>query len=330
MTACSMKDSPFFSIVIPTYNRAALIETTLESVFRQTYRNYEVIVVDNCSTDNTDDVLAPYVRDGRIRFIKHDQNYERARSRNTGMSAASGDFVTLLDSDDLMYPENLADAANFIAGNPETRAFHNLYHFVTPEGEVVYRLKFPSLTNQLLAISRGNFLSCIGTFIHRDVYTQLEFDTNPFLTGGEDWDYWLRVLARYKLGRIEKVNSANVQHPGRSVLSQEIATLEKGLEHLFDKITREPELAATYAPYLKHIKSSSMMYLATLANRSGLRDLALRYLARAANNDRGVVLKFRFLRILQMTLTGSTPKVRVRAPVIDKRGPAGARAEGRH
>src|SRR2546425_4596308 len=97
-TSCSsafeMNQFPFFSIVIPTYNRAALIRATLESIWQQTYQHYEVIVVDNCSEDNTEEVLEPYISAGRITFIKHDQNYERARSRNTGMSAAEGDFVT--------------------------------------------------------------------------------------------------------------------------------------------------------------------------------------------------------------------------------------------
>src|SRR6266850_4794263 len=77
-----MHQSPTFSVVIPTYNRADMIVKTLESVFRQIYPAYEIIVVDNCSTDNTEQVLQPYIDSGKIRFIKHDRNYERARSRN--------------------------------------------------------------------------------------------------------------------------------------------------------------------------------------------------------------------------------------------------------
>src|SRR5205085_9967436 len=101
---------PFFSIVIPTYNRAALIGATLESIWQQTYQHFEVIVVDNCSQDQTEEMLAHYVKAGRIRFIRHDRNYERAQSRNTGMSAAKGDLVNLLESDDFMYQANLAGA----------------------------------------------------------------------------------------------------------------------------------------------------------------------------------------------------------------------------
>src|SRR6266540_1237504 len=104
-----MTQFPLFSIVIPTYNRAALILGTLQSIWQQTYPHYEVIVVDNCSTDNTVEVLEPYIRTQRIKFIQHERNFERARSRNTGMSAATGDFLTFLDSDDLMYPNIIED-----------------------------------------------------------------------------------------------------------------------------------------------------------------------------------------------------------------------------
>src|ERR1043165_1045 len=108
-----MSDPPFFSVVIPTYNRADFIGDTLETVFAQTYPHYEVIVVDNCSTDGTHAAVDPYIESGRIRFFQNDQNRERAFSRNVGLEKAVGDYVTLLDSDDLMYPDNLADAAAF-------------------------------------------------------------------------------------------------------------------------------------------------------------------------------------------------------------------------
>src|SRR5436853_837478 len=174
-----MSQSPFFSIIIPTYNRAALIEATLQSVLEQTYPHYEIIVVDNCSTDNTEELLQPFIRAQQIQFIKHEENYERARSRNTGMSAARGDFVTFLDSDDFMYRTNLADAAEYALAHPECKCFHNLFELVDAERNVIYRYKFPSLKNQTKAITRGNFMSCIGDFIHREIYTQYRFDTRP-------------------------------------------------------------------------------------------------------------------------------------------------------
>src|SRR5215472_7738561 len=116
-----MDQQLLFSVVIPTFNRASLIGATIESVLQQTYPHFEIIVVDNCSTDNTEQMVAKYLASGRVRFIKHDKNYERACSRNTGMANAHGVFLTLLDSDDLMYATNLQDAADFVAANPEVK-----------------------------------------------------------------------------------------------------------------------------------------------------------------------------------------------------------------
>lgn len=299
-----MKHFPFFSIVIPTYNRGALIEKTLQSIWQQTYSHYEVIVVDNCSTDNTTEVLTPYVRDQRIRFIRHDRNLERAQSRNTGMGVAQGDFLTLLDSDDLMYPTNLEDAANYVAAHPDSKCFHNLSQMVDADGKVIYRLRFPDLKDQVKAIARGNFMGCTGDFIHREIYTQYRFATDPLIIGAEDWEFWLRVLARYKVGRIEKINSAVVHHETRSVNSQNIARLEQGLQLVVKNIDADPYLSSVYANHLKSIAASSMTYLAMLANEGGSHKLALSYLYRAAKKNVGVFRSRRFLRSLQIALFG--------------------------
>ncbi|HZE73256.1 MAG TPA: glycosyltransferase family A protein [Pyrinomonadaceae bacterium] len=295
---------PAFSVVIPTYNRAALILRTLESVWRQTYPHYEIIVVDNCSTDNTLEVLEPYVRAQRLRLIKHETNRERAQSRNTGMAAATGDYLTFLDSDDLMYPTNLEDAANYRSDHPESKCFHNLYEFVDDQGKLVYRPRFPAVENQIKGIASGNFMSCIGDFIHRDIYTHHRFSTDPEIIGGEDWDFWLRVLAIYKLGRIEKINSGVVQHEGRSVNHQDMASLEQGLKKIKQNICTDPELAGIYSPYLKFIESSSLMYLATLANAGQCYKPALSYLYRAARKNPGVLVTSRFIRTLQIAIQG--------------------------
>ena len=297
-----MSQSPFFSIIIPTYNRAEFIGMTLRSVFEQTYPHYEVIVVDNCSTDNTEELLQPDIHANRIRFIKHDQNYERARSRNTGMSVARGDFVTFLDSDDFMYPSNLADAAEYALAHPDSKCFHNLYELVDARRNLIYRYKFPSLKNQLKAIANGNFMSCIGDFIHRDIYQQYRFDTRPDITGSEDWDYWLRVLADYQVGRIEKINSGILHHPGRSMNNQNLISLQKGLEQIVAKISEDPHLWDVYRSYLKRIEAISLIYTAILANSGFIYRKALRHLYRAALKDLSVLTSRRFLKTLQVAL----------------------------
>jgi glycosyltransferase involved in cell wall biosynthesis len=292
-----MSEYPFFSVVIPTYNRAAFIEATLQSVLNQTYPHYEIIVVDNCSTDNTEELLQPYISAGQIYFIKHEQNFERARSRNTGMSVARGDFVTLLDSDDFMYPTNLADAAEYARANPEIKCFHNLYEFVDSERNTLRRQPLPPLKNQLKAIAGGNFMTCIGDFIHREIYEQYKFDVTPELTGGEDWEFWLRVLADYRVGRIEKINSGILQHEGRSVNNQSLESMKRGLDHLCAKLETEPHLAEVYRPYLERIRANSLLYLAILANTGGRFVEAREFLKRAVKSDFSLLVDTRLWRV---------------------------------
>ena len=297
-----MSQFPFFSVIIPTYNRAAFIEETIASVLQQNYPHYEIIVIDNCSTDNTEELLQPFIRAGQIQFIKHEENYERARSRNTGMDAARGDFVTFLDSDDFMYQDNLADAARYAQAHPESLCFQNLFELVDGQRNLIYNFKFPSLANQTKAIAYGNFMSCIGDFIHREIYSRYRFDTSPEVTGSEDWDFWLRVLADYKVGRIEKINNGIRHHEGRSVNNQDLVSLRQGLEQIIAKITEDPHLKEVYRRYLKHIEATSLIYTAILANSGFRYGEALRYLYGAVKKDISILISRRFIKTLQVAL----------------------------
>ena len=99
----SRRRRPTFAVVIPTYNRAARLVNTLETVFRQEEPAAEIIVVDNCSTDETPAVMAELMEThATLSYHRHEKNLERSASRNTGMSQATADYVTFLDSDDLM------------------------------------------------------------------------------------------------------------------------------------------------------------------------------------------------------------------------------------
>ncbi|MFN5417914.1 MAG: glycosyltransferase family 2 protein [Flavobacteriia bacterium] len=226
-----------FSIIIPTYNRAHIVEKTLKSVFNQTYKNYEIIVVDNCSTDRTIEVLKPYADNQQIRLIQHDVNYERSTSRNTGMKNASGDYLTFLDSDDIMGENCLQDAADFIDEHKEFQIFHNRYKYRDMEGNIIemYQPKI-NLAKSFEAILELNFLACIGVFISKTIYQRYRFTENKDIIGSEDWLFWIEILKDYKpIGRIEKVNSFIIEHDGRTMRDFKPELLEKRV-HLIREI----------------------------------------------------------------------------------------------
>ena len=109
------------SIIMPSYNTAKFISETIESVSVQTYPNWELIIVDDCSTDDTDAVVRPYLVDDRIRYIKNEKNSGAAVSRNRALREAKGKWVAFLDSDDLWLPEKLEKQIEFMEKND--------YHF---------------------------------------------------------------------------------------------------------------------------------------------------------------------------------------------------------
>lgn len=297
-----MKAEPYFSVVIPTYNRAAFILKTLDSVFKQTFTDYEVIVVDNKSTDNTLELLAPLEASGKISVIRNPVNEERSVSRNLGMDAAKGKYLTLLDSDDLMTETNLADAHEYIQQHPDAAFFHNLYYLINTAGEVIYKFRFPDNKNAVKAISNGNFLSCIGVFMAREVYSKHRFETHPTIIGSEDWEFWIRVIAHHPLGRINKVNNYIVHHGNRSVTAYSLESTITRKRFIVDRITSNPDLFSVYKSYIRNINSSSYMFAASLANSTGKYEEARKYLKTAFASHFMVIFDLKFLRILQIAL----------------------------
>ena len=105
------------SIITPSYQTAAYIAETIESVLAQTYTNWEMIIVDDCSTDMTDEVVSPYLNDSRIRYLKNEKNSGAAVSRNRALQEAKGRWIAFLDSDDLWSPEKLEKQIAFMEEN---------------------------------------------------------------------------------------------------------------------------------------------------------------------------------------------------------------------
>lgn len=105
------------SIIMPSYNTGQFISETIESVLNQSYSNWELIIVDDCSTDNTDDVVKNYLKDNRIRYIKNDNNSGAAVSRNKALREAKGKWIAFLDSDDLWESDKLKKQIAFMEIN---------------------------------------------------------------------------------------------------------------------------------------------------------------------------------------------------------------------
>lgn len=108
--------SELVSVIMPSYNTANFIKETIDSVLNQTYQNFEIIIVDDCSTDNTDEVVAG-IKDERIKYIKNEKNSGAAISRNRALREAKGKWIAFLDSDDVWLPEKLEKQIAFMKKN---------------------------------------------------------------------------------------------------------------------------------------------------------------------------------------------------------------------
>jgi len=203
---------PFFSIITPTYNRAHLVGRAIDSVLAQTFVDFELIIVDDGSTDDTKDLLAG-VEDARVRYI-YQENGERGKARNTGVQQANGRYVFFLDSDDLIYSHHLQHAFDYLNDHQFPVFFHSRYELVFPNKT----LRQPALNPQHIKekVSRQNQFAC-QFFLQREVAIAHPFSENRALRLGEDWAVILHIAYRFPLVISNTITAAIVQHEGRSM-----------------------------------------------------------------------------------------------------------------
>lgn len=113
------------SIIMPSYNTAKYIAESIRSVLAQTYEKWELLIVDDCSTDNTDEIVKPFLADERIRYFKNEKNSGAALTRNRAMHEARGEWIAFLDSDDLWNPEKLEKQIAFMKDNGYVFSYHD-------------------------------------------------------------------------------------------------------------------------------------------------------------------------------------------------------------
>jgi len=200
-----MGNEPFVSIVIPTYNRANLISMSIESVLNQTYKNFELIIVDDCSTDNTQEVISNF-KDPRIRYIRHDQNLGGSAARNLGIKMARGEYIAFQDSDDEWLPEKLVKQMRVFGNAPaEVGVVYTGFWRIVgdkktyiPSNKVTR--KEGNIYKQLL---RGNFVTTQATVVKSECFKKAGmFDEH--LPRLQDWELFIRISKYYEFKCIDE------------------------------------------------------------------------------------------------------------------------------
>jgi glycosyltransferase involved in cell wall biosynthesis len=186
------------SIVLPTYNGARFIRQSLESCLRQDYLDLEVIIVDDCSTDNTSEILAEYRVEPRVRLIRHESNKTLPVALNTGFALASGAFLTWTSDDNLYETNAISTLASFLNDHPEVGFVYSDFRLIDEDG-----VPFRTVSaGQPEALRQRCQIAC---FLYRRAVYAAVGEYDPQLFRIEDYDYWLRVAQEFKLAWLPRV-----------------------------------------------------------------------------------------------------------------------------
>lgn len=256
------------SVVIPSYNREKVIITALNSVLKQTYNDYEIIVVDDGSLDNTDKVIDEFSKLHShidIKYIKQ-KNGGPSSARNNGIKHSKGQYIAFLDSDDEWEPQKLEKQIRFMEENEDIPITGTNYNIITTEKKQKYELEPKYVEADFYKMLFKVFFCMSTIIIKKDVFTNDNIWFKEGKNQGEDLLLFLQILRKYKGIRIsEPLTSRYKMEYGEEGLTSDLG---KMLENDFDnirilfnensksikKISKNVYIYLHFYTYLKHIK----------------------------------------------------------------------------
>ncbi len=239
---CTMKNNPLVSVIIPTYNRAWALAEAIDSVLAQNYNNFELIVIDDGSTDNTSDLIDGY--SGKLALIRQ-ENAGVSAARNRGIESSRGDFIAFLDSDDTWLPQKLSRQMDFMGRYPEalicqtqeiwirnnTRVNPRSCH-KKPSGMIFESSLALCLVSPSAVMMKKNLFDKVGLFDER-------------LPACEDYDLWLRVGCRYPVYLVDE--PLVIKRGGHADQLSRAPGLDRFRVQALDNILQSGQLSASQA-----------------------------------------------------------------------------------
>ncbi len=196
-----MKCNTLVSVIIPTYGRPHLVGRAIASVLRQTYENIEIIVIDDCSDDNTPEVIKRF-SDPRIRYLRNTRNLGVSASRNMGIKVAHGKYVSFLDDDDELLPKKIAKQLELLTLKKSVNVAYcssiKMYRDVSIENKAKVR---GNIHNYALR-SCPNSINTL--LVKRECFDVIGMFDESLSGLFEDWDLWIRLSKRYKFDYVDE------------------------------------------------------------------------------------------------------------------------------
>lgn len=224
---------PFFSIILPTYNRADFLPKAIESVIDQTYKDWELIIVDDGSTDHTKEIVKTFSeQDQRIQYI-YQENAERSAARNNGIKHAQGKFICFLDSDDKYHPAHLQGFVDLIAEHQEKPAlyFSGVSMNEFDETPCQYNENHQTAQEFVLLNSLGTPRACISSAI----LNNHQFDEH--ISIGEDRELWVRLTMNNPVFYHGLKTFIEIEHDARSIGGKSVYDNLRTLKYIVSKHT---------------------------------------------------------------------------------------------
>lgn len=195
------------SIIMPSYNTAKYIADSINSVIKQTYENWELIIVDDCSNDNTDEIVNSFLRDERIKYFKNERNSGAAISRNKALREAKGRWIAFLDSDDLWIPEKLEKQINFMEKN--NYVFTYTDYRINLNGEWLPYINIgPDVVNRWKMYNYCYF-STITVMYDQQKVGLIQIEN---LKKHNDYAMWLKIIEKSSCYRLPECLSYYIKH----------------------------------------------------------------------------------------------------------------------
>ena len=180
------------SIVLPTYNGSKYIRQSIDSCLNQTYKNIELIIVDDGSKDNIHEIAKSY-KDNRIRYIKHKKNKGLPYALNTGFANATGDYLTWTSDDNYYTEDAIEKMLSFIKINNCEFVYCDFYRFNDKVSTEIHVVKLPNVPKL------ENYNDIGACFLYSKNIKEIIGEYDPVTTLAEDYDYWIRVSKRFKM-----------------------------------------------------------------------------------------------------------------------------------
>lgn len=192
---------PVVSIVLPCYNGADFLAQSIESVIAQTFTDWELIIVNDCSKDNSLEIMRQYAEnDSRIIVVDNEINKKLPASLNIGFSKARGKYLTWTSHDNKMGPTILEEFVQYLDAHPDVGLVTANYAAFDKTGKILYEV---SMKEPDLRLPHHNTI-CYAFMYRREVLDTIGgYDENLFLI--EDYDYWIRIWQKFKIGKVDKV-----------------------------------------------------------------------------------------------------------------------------